>query len=420
MFGLNRTHFLLVFLLMLFFEKAYSLNLTYEAGVQVESSSNIALATDLLAQEEKIQTSYLNVGALEETGSVLINVVSNFSYIHYENDVYQDESLNDLTAEVTWRITPNKYSWYLLDRYSQVEVDALDAVSVANRQNVNEFISGPDFRWRFGRADAVVVNARAHSFDFDEDVNDNERLSSGVSWLKYFSQNFIMNLTYDVLSTQYQDDVQNTDFDRSNLYVGLDYTRGVNHLLANIGSTILNEDSSSESIKSQLINLTYSRQISNISSFSVGYVENIRDRSEALQDGLTVLDGNFKEKNSSLNYSRNAPSLRWGVEYNLTNRQGLLLGATEKEQRFVAYVDRTVSARTSVNLRLEGVTSDFDNQGTVFLSDETQTIGLELRVQLSRRLSFSISGEERERVSDDINRSFSDNRLRLGLAYTSL
>lgn len=411
-----------IFLLLISITKiGYAFDLAYEVGSRLESATNITLVADDQALEENYQTSFLNVTLVEETGSILANVVSNINYINYETDeVYQDESLNALSAEITWRISPQRYSWYLLDRYSQVEIDSLDDVSVVNRQSVNEFISGPDFRWQFGRADAVVVNARAHSFDFDEDINDNDRLSSGISWLKYFTNNFIMNLNYDVISTKFRDDVNNTNYDRSNLFIGLNYTRGVSRLIVNAGVTEIIEESAVKPVRSELFNLTYSRQISNTSTFGLGYFETILDRSEVLTDGLTVLNGNFKEKNSSITYSRNSSSAQWGGEYHLINRSGLLADETEDERSFLVFINRTVGARTQLNLRVERIKSDYNNQGSILLSDDTEIIGLGFRTRLSPRLNFTIGGEERYRQSDSSIRNYSDNRLRLGLTYTSL
>jgi len=91
----------------------------------------------------------------EDAANFTADVVASLESINYSDDKALDENNGELFAELLWVIKPKQFEWYLSDKYTQSAIDLFDALSPTNKQNINAFITGPNYLVRFDNKNTI-------------------------------------------------------------------------------------------------------------------------------------------------------------------------------------------------------------------------------------------------------------------------
>ena len=124
---------------------------TYELDAGLRHEDNVTLSEDDPEADTMLFGSVRFV-ALHDTPRLELRARGNVRYVNYLGDTYPDELRGELSAQLDWTILPNRLHWVVEDYASRQEVDVLGRPDPSNQQQVNVFLTGPTFLFRFGQA----------------------------------------------------------------------------------------------------------------------------------------------------------------------------------------------------------------------------------------------------------------------------
>lgn len=410
---------LALWLIVLFPSKVISLELNYEFGTQYRSSENILLVSDQQIeppQSEITQVTFLNFQLEENSADLRAQFNADIRHSAYRNDTFNNESDTSINAELLWDISPRRYSWYFFERYTQLEEDANNIQTIENQQNINEIISGPNFRWQLGRANWLELDARLYSYYFEASDADNERVSTIFRWIKSLVPGLDINITYDMLTTEFQDESVNTNFTRASTFVGFNYERSVNNVQLNLGKSRLSDDNTSVD-DSDYVDLIATRQISASSNVSMSFRQDIGDSSSELENGLSIVAGNFKQKSSSIQYTQSTTTGSWGIHFVSVIRNDVISADYEVEDNLTLDLNRVVGVGSRISIAFQTTNQEIEN---ALLGNYTDTINSAVITydhRFSRRLSVTLSSEKLDRISTEQLRNYKDERIQITLSF---
>ena len=114
------------------------------AGYSLEYTDNARL----IPNDKKDEwTHVLSAGLsyLENSKTLDARVRAQAAYRKYKNNIFSDDTVLGLNANLLWRISPDRFSWTLEDYLTQTAIQSLGPDTPSNRQQTNVFTTGPDF-----------------------------------------------------------------------------------------------------------------------------------------------------------------------------------------------------------------------------------------------------------------------------------
>ena len=181
----------------------------------------------------------------EDAANFTADVVASLESINYSDDKALDENNGELFAELLWVIKPKQFEWYLSDKYTQSAIDLFDALSPTNKQNINAFITGPNYLVRFDNKNTIRLEGRLSDNSFEKTTNNN-RLSGSVIRVYGVNANLNFGLNYSAEKTDYEDEINNSNNERDDFFFYLNYKKGLNTLNLEAGKINNNNDNGDE------------------------------------------------------------------------------------------------------------------------------------------------------------------------------
>ncbi len=133
----------------------------FALGIGAEYSDNIGrVDSDSDPQSLTYGNVDLDVGLSREGQRLSAFVDGNLTYHRYDSDDYDNETLGDLSAGLTIRAVPDIFSWDVANRIGHVRRDPFSAAEPGNRERLNVFSTGPDFRAPLAPRLAMQISAR--------------------------------------------------------------------------------------------------------------------------------------------------------------------------------------------------------------------------------------------------------------------
>lgn len=219
----------------------HALRADYGLGVGAEYSDNIALVeTD---EQDDVGLSLFAGFSLEHSAAELdADVRGGIEYTDYTNDVFSDETLGSLRADVEWRPIPGVLHWTVEDYFTQTLRDSIAPETPANRINANAFSTGPDFFLRLGPATTFETHLRRAEYYFEDTDADSSRNMLSLAWVRALRPQLDVsaNLAYEEANFTQTDSL---DFDRFDYFLRGVSRRGRSELAADIGATRVDRES---------------------------------------------------------------------------------------------------------------------------------------------------------------------------------
>ena len=286
----------------------------------MEYSDNIRLAPN---NEEEEWTNVLTVGAslLENSASLDAKIQAQASYRDYRDDIYSDESVFGLGANILWKISPDRFSWVVEDYLTQTSVLSLGVDTPANRQKFNVFSTGPDLKAPLSPVQSLQIGARYTRNTYETKDLDNTRHTGELSWVHRASPVTTLSLNYNAQTVRYDDTAVNTDFDRQDTFLQIENRLSRNILVLSAGTTSIQQDFVPDE-EGSLGRFSWTRIVSPVSTFNLSVASELSDVGrQALAAGQAALDTqqNIPAASNTSDIFRNKSAI---VSFNHTRAYG--------------------------------------------------------------------------------------------------
>ncbi len=246
----------------------------FEIRIGAAKSDNIA-RTDMFAIEETIALAGLNLDLQYESRKVWASLITDLEYRDYTNDTFDNEVVGSLDADVELQFAPEVFSWIIRDQFGNLVTNPFQANTPINRQYVNRFSTGPDLRLRFGSSTAIELGGRYHSNRFEISDIDSEERYARISLVRAMSPHRSISLNVTGSRIEFDNTVLNSNYDRRAAYLGFQSDAARGSLTLNLGINELDDDG--EVVDGNLINVSWDREISPSTTFTLAFREGLTD-----------------------------------------------------------------------------------------------------------------------------------------------
>lgn len=412
-------------------------DLAYGLGYTVFRSDNITR----VPSDERAETTHAYLAGfswLERTVNFSARASAQLEYRDYQNDIYSDESVFNLSSSLLWAISPQQFTWTLEDAYEKVQVDATLADTPSNRANVNVFSTGPDIYINFNPVHTLALGARAGNvYTGGADV-DNNRFSGSARWLYRATSASTYSLNFQSLDVNYQNSTSNNDFTRHDLFLRADYRPSRSQYIIDAGVSRINPERG-EDLEGTLARLSWNRQLTSESSFGLAATGEFSDsgtdiltasNAAAAGDSSTlastgtssslasdtVTSDVYYAKRGSMYYVRRGGQTTIDLSVSAQELDFETTARDRKETGGRMEFTYYYSGATSLRLFAEHARIEYQN---FVRRDADRDYGIRLGYRLSRSLSLSLEGIRAIRRSTDPIDEYEENRALLSLLYSS-
>jgi hypothetical protein len=146
----------------------------FEVRAGVGNSDNVG-RTFVDNESDTIATAGARFSLSKETRLLQANIDGDLSYVDYLKGTFDSELIGSAAADLRVDLIDERLTWVVIDRFGQTRSDLTEAASPSNRENTNQFSTGPDLLLRFGGGYELLLGARYVDVAFQESPFDSER-----------------------------------------------------------------------------------------------------------------------------------------------------------------------------------------------------------------------------------------------------
>ena len=256
-------------------------------GYQLEYTDNARLVP---TNKEEEWTNVLSAGfsLIEKGPSLDGQVKAQAAYRDYRNNIFADDTVINLSSLILWKVSPDRFSWTVEDYLTQTSVLSLSPDTPTNRQQLNVFSTGPDFKVKLSPVQALKFGVRYTRNSYETTDLDNTRHAGELSWIYQTSPITSLSLNYNAQTVRYDDNVINTNFDRQDAYFQIEESLSRNIFALRAGATSIQRDNLPDT-EGSLGRFSWTRVVSTVSTFNLSLASELSDVGrQALAAGQTA------------------------------------------------------------------------------------------------------------------------------------
>lgn len=419
--------------------------LTYNLGYRAEYSDNISrIPNEQAAISDVIHTLTGGFSYIQNTSTFNARVVGSGAHYDYEHGTFDPQTDLALDAYAEMFFVPQVMSWMVGDGFRKVQIDPRVPDVPTNRQNSNVFLTGPNVYLHLGPVDTVTLEARygrsgIESFNVgSENFNlDSERDFFAARWTHRLSTWSSLALNYEFMDVDYEDSVQNTDFNRHNYFIRSQIRSARNDYTFDVGKSRIELERGAP-LSNWLIRLGAARQMSSLSSLNLQYAREYSDTgaqllpaeatSQPTPGGIQAPLGTdivsrelFYTELTELAYAWRGHTFPWSarlfsrnVDYQLT--------ASNREEKGLMIDGRYLYSNALSFLAFSSyIVTSYNDPGLPepIREDRDAIAGVGLLYRLSPGLTAGIDLRRYLRKSSDDSQEYTDDRITATITYGS-
>lgn len=395
---------------------AQAIQVDYGVGAGVEYSDNISLVR---ANEQDDTGVSLQAGfsLLHSTSVLDADIRSGIEYLDYTNDVFSDETLGSLRADVTWRPIPGVLHWQLEDYFTQTVRSSIVPETPDNRIDANAFSTGPDIFVRIDPVTTIEAQLRRADYYFEDTPTDSYRNIASVGWVRALRPELDVSA-----NVAYQDanftETDNIDFTRLDYFVRADSRRGRSELLVDIGLSQIDRDNS-EDLDGFLGRLLLTRQVGVYTTLNLEVSSQYTDSGiDLLMAGATPFELDradeqvsgdlFKDNRIEARYHTGTADRNWGAYLQLRDEDYELLDLDRESAELRLDMHRNLSA----SLYLNGyVMARREKYTDLSRTNKDAEMGVGLERRMTRNITARLDYAHNTRNSSDAFFDYDENRV---------
>lgn len=397
----------------------------YEFRVGVGRSDNIG-RTPSNEISETVGLLGLDLSYEKEARLLDSEIQANLEYRNYRDSTFSNEFIGAANLEFDVNLVPGFWTWAIDNRYGNLQIDPFAPETPQNRENINNFSTGPDFRLVLGSQAFMEVAARYEDNYFEVSETDNSNSQARVTLGRALSRNRSISLNATTEAVDFDNDLLNTDFDRHRAFLGFNSEGANGELELNIGYNTV--DNGLSEFDGNFVSILVARNIRTSTRFEFSADRRLTDASELFREADQP-DFLFGETQRVTGVGE--PVERYGVQMLLRrdrNAVSLYLMATgedldyqeSNDQDLRRYQFRIGGGRplgSAWRIRLDAgyVRTSFEESGR---DDDSYDVLLTIGRQLSRSLSLSLELTRFDQDSSDDALDYVENVAYLTFRYS--
>jgi len=400
-----------------------ALETTWEVGMRQEYSDNIRRAPEGQEVADVVRTGSLGGQLLADRSSLEGEVEVRLDYINYRDGTFGDEIRGQGSADLIWHIAPERFSWQLQERLAVVEERSTEPLTPGNRQQVNVFSTGPDYRLRLGGTRFLDAGARYTDLRYSRSDTDHQQLGVQLQLGHRPSPVLENRLILDVSRTHFPLRSDTRDYDREDLYGRVALRGATTRTIADLGVTGI-QRAAGDDIVGGLARLAWERDMTPVTQLRMNLAGEYTNTASDLLGRPTepVRDPAAVESSADIFFARRADI---GIRHE-TPRGSLALDLRAEDREYEeAPLDQLRTQASAIlglgvgprsRLELFGYYASYDYEASE-RRDIDREGGLRLRYRLRRNLEIRLEGARAERVTNADTGEYQENRALLELNY---
>lgn len=414
-------------------QEARTAEVNYFLGYRVEFSDNIRrVATG--QEKETLNVLFGGVVYQDTTPALDLRFAPAAEYLDYKRDTFDDEARLTLDSSAIWTLSPRRLTWTLQDTARQVRIDPTRPDTPANTALANFLSTGPDLYVRFTNINTLQLGARYVNVYVAETDLDNERGEGYARWLYQYSPITVLSLNYDVQEARFENPTISPNFERRDAYFRVTTQQARSTFVADLGRTQIKREAADD-LAGGLARLTWTRRSTMETNFGLlaesGFSDTGTDleataaaanapaeggAAQTVSQNLVARDI-FRAKRADIFFDRRGT--RFASTFRLSERR-LEFQAAPLDDRDEGIVDVALtyfySAASSLGIYGRRGRIEYRNR---VLTDTDTTVGVRWQRSITRSVSVSLDFQRWERSSTDPGREFTEDRVLLGVLYSS-
>lgn len=415
--------FFLILALQTFDAKAAEVE--YEISVGATNSDNIGRSEDQEIEEDYALLG-LDLDYSFESNRTAFGFRSDLEYRNYLDSVFSNETVGSVDANLEIELAPGYVIWVAEDFLRTISGDAFRPDTAANRENVNQFSTGPDISVRLGSKTSLTIAGRYRINSFESSDIDSDALDGRIALVRRLNQFRSLSLNLSADRVEYDNTLINSNYDRQTAYLGFlsEVTKGT--LSVNLGVNEVHD--SGDTFRGTFADLSFDRELSQRSSIALTYGQQISDAGNIfslLQDpGQPFGDSISLITTGELFESRRA-SIRYRFSYDKTDFSTSILRRDESYEtqiandrdwtEFRAGVSRELGSGWQIGLNAGFTKVRFDESDR---EDDDAFYRARISRRFGRTLSVNLAFARFDRDSNESAADYVENTVSLTFAYS--
>lgn len=405
---------------------------TYNLGYRGEYSDNVARVSEgQVATSDLINTLTGGFSYLQNTPTFNGRVVGSAAYFDYYHDTYDTQTDVALDAYGELFFIPQVLSWMAADGFRKLQIDPRQPDLPTNRQNSNVFLTGPNIYMHLGPVDTVTLEARYGRAGVENFELDSDRDFFAARWVHRLSSWSSLAFNYEFMDVDYENSVQNTDFQRHNYYLRTNIRSARNDYTFDVGKTRIDLERGSP-ISNWLIRLAATRQLNSLSSLGIQYDREYSDTSVQLLPqeatsqptpgsiqqplGADIVSHElFYTEQTELSYAWRGNTFPWLARL-FSRNIDYELSASSREEKGWVIDARYVYTNALSLLAFSSYTLTHYNDPV--REDQDSVFGVGLLYRVSQSLIAGADLRQYSRTSTISTQGYVDNRIAVTLTYS--
>lgn len=153
--------------------------LQYSLSVGALYSDNIE-RTPTDEETATVGTAGFDLRAWDEGPRLSYQANSNLNYLNYLDTDLSDQVVGRFDGTATFALVPDRFLWTVRDSFDQTRIDNLSPASPENRQNLNQFATGPQLNLKVGQNLLLQTAARYGRETYETSAADTDRYGGEV------------------------------------------------------------------------------------------------------------------------------------------------------------------------------------------------------------------------------------------------
>jgi hypothetical protein len=365
----------------------------------------------------------LDLAYANKTRRVDVDVDVNGGYETWPDDAYDDDFFGGGSASLDFGIAPERFNWLVQENFGQITANPFAADTPDNRENVNYFTTGPDFKMPLGSAARLDIAARYSDFQYELREVDGSSYGGDIAVVRDISLKSSLSLNFS--GDRYDYDESN-DYDQYQAYLRYAAKGSRTQIDADLGYTRL--DVNDESPDGMLARVSLVRRIASGMSVSARFGTEYSSSGNLFREGQEI--GGVGGGTSDVVATADPFTSRYAsIGFELARHRTVIsMSVRQEQERYEAAttLDRDLThynllLRRSLSPVLElSVFGEFEQQdyeNLDFESDDTRA-GAFLNWQLGRRTALRFQYDYYHRGATDESSSFAENRLALYVIWS--
>lgn len=410
----------------------------YGFGYFAEYSDNI-LRAPVSPVSEVTNSAIVGVAYRESDPTFDAYMLTLAEYRDYRNDnIFDDGGFYYADVSAIWRIFPQRLTWYLVDRYGQVTVDATRSDTPANRTSANAISTGPDIFFRLGQVNTLVFGLRYGNTLYSEGHFGDTRYGVSARWLYAANSEMTYSLNYEGQQVRHDDGaVANNalidDFLRHDLFLRAERRQARARFLLDLGVTRIDREKT-PATSGNLARLTWTQQLTSGSSAGILLAREYLDAGTVLLSTATspapvpgdppvsteagqAANDLFFTKRAEVYYNRIDTHFDLNSSIYYRDSNYVILDNLDRSESGVR-LELIYRPFTLLATTLYASYADVQYQSIV-RDDRDGEAGLRLTYRLNTNFSATLDGRTNWRNSTLDSQDYTDRRLLFSLTYSS-